>query len=135
MDIVSQVKELNLPLGQYLVVGSGVMSAHGIRAHNDIDLLVTEELYQDLKKQGWEVVQVKPGLEVVRKDICEASPQMVTLSNYQPNMQDLIARADIINGVAFSSVQDLVDFKTALGREKDLRDIDLIKNYLTNKTK
>jgi hypothetical protein len=135
MDIVSQVKELNLPLGQYLVVGSGVMSVHGIRAHNDIDLLVTEELYQDLKKQGWEVVQVKPGLEVVRKSIYEASPQMVTLPNYHPNIQDLIARADIINGVAFISVQDLLVFKTSLGREKDLRDIDLIKNYLTNKTK
>ncbi len=32
-DIFEQVKSLNLPIGKYAVIGSGVMSAYGIRTH------------------------------------------------------------------------------------------------------
>ena len=36
--IVTEVLALELPLGQYVVIGSGTLSAYGIRKHNDIDL-------------------------------------------------------------------------------------------------
>jgi hypothetical protein len=52
-DIVSRVKELNLPLGEYCVFGSGVLEIYGIRKAKDVDLLVTENLYNKLKKEGW----------------------------------------------------------------------------------
>ena len=52
MNIVDQVKSLNLPLGQYAVTGSGVMAAHSIRDYKDIDLLVTLELFGRCKKRA-----------------------------------------------------------------------------------
>lgn len=52
MNIFDHVKSLNLPFGEYVVIGSGVMSAHGIRQHKDVDLLVTPALYETLKKDG-----------------------------------------------------------------------------------
>ena len=52
MNIFDQVKSLNLPLGKYVVVGGGVLAAHGIRDFKDIDILITEELFDELKKNG-----------------------------------------------------------------------------------
>ena len=128
--IIDQVRSLQLPLGEYAVVGGGVLSAHGIRDHKDIDLLVTPVLYEELKRRGWREYQKKSGHMVLTHGDAEASPAMVCVGAYQPDIRDIIARADIIGGIAFSSLQDAVDFKRALGREKDLRDIELIMAHL-----
>lgn len=129
-DIFTQVKSLNLPFGEYAVIGSGVMSAYGIRAHRDIDLVITEELFLDLKKNGWKVKQIRPDFEVVVFGIVEASPKMVTLDNYKPDIQKLIKTADNINGVAFTKLTEVIDFKRALGRDKDMKDIEMIEDFL-----
>ncbi len=129
-DIFNQVKALNLPIGKYAVIGSGVMSAYNIRTHRDIDLVVTQDLYEELKNQGWQTKQIKPDFEVVFFGVAEASPKMVTLDNYQPNIESLINKADIINDVAFTKLTDVIDFKRALGREKDINDILLIEDFL-----
>lgn len=131
MSIINQVKSLNLPLGQYVVVGSGAMSVHGIRPHKDIDLLVTQELYDELKRRGWEETEVKPGFLVVKQNDVEASVGMMTLEKYQPNVHEVIAQAEIIHGVAFAQLKEIIAFKTEKGREKDLHDIKLIHLYLS----
>lgn len=130
-SIFNQVADLNLPFGEYAVVGSGVMSAHGIREHKDIDLLVTPRLYEELKAKGWKEKAIRPDFVVVENDIFEASPNMITLPMYQPDVPKLIREADIINGISFVKLEEVINFKRAMGREKDLKDIDLINNYLT----
>jgi hypothetical protein len=58
MDICEKVKSLALMDGQYVVFGSGPMAIHGIRNSSDIDLFVTEEQYNELKRrEGWKEVQ------------------------------------------------------------------------------
>ncbi len=99
-------------------------------AHTDIDLVVTHDLYVQLKNQGWQTKQIKPDFEVVVLGIAEASPKMVTLDNYRPNIEELINKADIINNIAFTKLTDVVDSKRALGREKDINDILLIEDFL-----
>jgi len=42
MNIVGRLKKLNLPLGQRVVVGSGILDALGIRPAHDIDLADAE---------------------------------------------------------------------------------------------
>ncbi|KKW30063.1 MAG: hypothetical protein UY72_C0024G0010 [Candidatus Uhrbacteria bacterium GW2011_GWD2_52_7] len=133
--IIHQVKSLNLPLGQYIIVGSGAMSVHGIRPHKDVDLLVTPDLYDELKRRGWTEEEKKPGFFVVHQGDAEASPAMITVNDYQPDIHAVIADADIISGVAFMKLDELVRFKTALGREKDLRDLKLITTYLSRDKK
>ncbi len=132
MNIFDQVKSLNLPFGKYAVIGSGVMSAHNIRVHRDVDLLVTKDLYQELKKRGWKTKSIKPDFEVLVFGDFEASPDMVTLENYKPDISRIIQKADVINDVSFSRLTDVIDFKRALGRDKDLTDISLIEEYLKN---
>lgn len=129
-DIFSQVKSLNLPLGKYAVIGSGVMSAYNIHKHKDIDLVVTQDLYEELKIRGWQTKQIKLDFEVIVLGISEASYKIVTLDNYQPDVKFLINNADVINEIAFTKLNDVIDFKRALGREKDIQDIILIENFL-----
>jgi hypothetical protein len=129
MNLFEEVKSLDLPIEQYTVVGSAAMAARGIREPKDIDILVTPELYEKLK-ETWVVKQVRPDFEVVEKGLVEASPIMVTIANYDPDIYQVIKNSEIIDGVAFSSIQDVIDFKRAMGREKDLKDVDLMLKYL-----
>lgn len=46
MTILEDVKKLNFSKGEYAVVGSGVISVHGIRPHQDVDLIVTKRLFK-----------------------------------------------------------------------------------------
>lgn len=131
--IVTEVLALELPLGQYVVIGSGTLSAYGIRKHNDIDLLVTEELYTTLKARGWKEHEPKPGFFVVKHGNAEASPDMATINSYTPNGADLISSAEVICGVPFMPLPELIKFKRAMGREKDHADIALIEDYLSKK--
>lgn len=128
--IFERVAELGLPLGQYAVIGSGVMAAHGIRDFKDIDLLVTPELYEELKQKGWQEKAVRPDFIVIEKGMAEASPGIMTLPTYRPDISKLIAEADIINGIPFVKLEEVIAFKRAMGREKDFKDIELIENYL-----
>jgi hypothetical protein len=132
MNIFQEVKKLNLPMGEYVVVGSGPMAAREIRDFKDIDILVSEKLYDELVKNGWEIVEVEGvggKFKVLKKDIFEVNTTLWH-GDYKPDNKNLIEQAEIICGVPFLQLKELIKFKTALGREKDLKDIELINNYL-----
>ena len=132
MNIFEDVKKLNLPLGEYVVVGSGPMAARGIREYKDIDVLVTENLYKKLLNQGWKKVEingVNGKFDVLKNGKFEVDKRL-WCANYKPDTNQIIKNADLINGVSFMTLLELIKFKTALGREKDLKDIELIKNHL-----
>ena len=51
-----RVKDLGLPLGQLIVIGSGLLDQLGIRAASDIDLVVSNELFNALKNDNaWKI--------------------------------------------------------------------------------
>jgi hypothetical protein len=132
MNIFEEVKKLNLPMEEYVVVGSGPMVAREIRDFKDIDILVSEKLYDELIKSGWEIVEVEGvggKFKVLKKDIFEVNTTLWH-GDYKPDNKNLINQAEIICGVPFLQIEELIKFKTALGREKDLKDIELINNYL-----
>ncbi len=52
MDIVAEVRKLNLPPGRYVVVGSGLMHQLGLREAKDVDLAVTPEFFETLRASG-----------------------------------------------------------------------------------
>lgn len=53
MDIFYEVEKLNLRKNEFVVLGSGILAALGIRNADDIDLLIQPELFEKLKKEGW----------------------------------------------------------------------------------
>jgi hypothetical protein len=133
MDIVSRVKTLNLPGGEYCVFGSGVLEIHGIRKANDVDLLVTEKLYQELKERGWKrkwFFWRMLWCKVIVNGQNEAFTNLHWAASYRPNTKDLIHRAEYYHGVSFLRLKDLLAFQLHLPRKKDVRGCRLIEEFL-----
>jgi len=129
MNIIQKIKELNLPNDQYVVIGSGTMSVLGIREANDIDMSVTEELFDKLKVTGeWEVCE-KYGRPFLKKDVFDINKSL-GWEKYSTTIQEANKSALFIEDIPFMNLDELIKFKNALGREKDFKDIELIKKYL-----
>ncbi len=133
MDIFEKLKELNFPLGEYVVVG-GAMAAHGIREAHDLDILVTPNLYQKLLNEGYEQCTCEQCMRtsrlMLKKDNVDILPSFM-LGNYIGDTRKLIDEADIIKGFPFIKLEEFIKFKKELGRDKDFRDIELMREYLS----
>ncbi len=139
--IFEQIKALNFPFGQYVVVG-GAMEAHGLRKARDIDIVVTPVLFEKLKAEGWQSCDC---------DICKRSkargwskrmlkaPDIDILSeysfedSYKADLNELISNADVMEGVPFVQLTELLKWKEAARRPKDLEDIAIITKFLRQK--
>ncbi len=132
MDIFKKLKQLNFPLGQYVVVG-GAMAAHGIREAQDLDILVTPRLYEKLivdgYKQGLCDECVRTSRIMLNKDDVDILPNFM-FGDYIGDTKKLIRDADMIKGFPFIELKEFMKFKKQLGREKDFVDIKLMKVYL-----
>lgn len=127
-EVIEKVKSLNFSKDSYVVYGSAPFAILGIREVNDIDLLVSEELYEELKKKGWKKVYKGPKDEPLTYDIFEAHPNW-DFSPYAPTLSELLSRAIDVEGISFASLEDVRKWKEASGRPKDLSDLNLIENY------
>jgi len=134
MDIFKKLKQLNLPLGQYVVVG-GAMAAHGIRPAHDLDILVTPVLYEKLLNSGYEQCKcdqcIRTSRLMLKKDGVDILPSLMQ-GNYIGDIRQLIKKADMINGYPFIKLTEFIKFKKELSRPKDKEDIMLMKDYLKN---
>ena len=132
MDIVSRVKELNFPLGHYVVYGSAVMEAHGIRKSKDVDILIDEFLYKELRKNGWKIKWNSKRIficKMLKKDDVECYTNLFW-KKYRYSTEYLINRAEYIEGLPFMSIRDYLEYKKYLPRDKDKKDVRLMEDYL-----
>ena len=131
-EIISKVKELNLPKGQYIVFGSCPLAILGIRESNDIDLLVSAELKEKLKEAGWKELEKSPNDIPLVHDVFEAHDNW-NFSSYRPTLEDLLATAMEVEGIPFASLEEVHKWKAEGERAKDIADMELIEKYLSNK--
>src|SRR3989344_3543000 len=127
-DIVTKVRALGLPKDSYIVFGSCPLAAVGIRESNDIDMLVSEQVYEQLRNDGWQQLDKGPRDKPLVHDVFEAHTNW-DFSSYSPTLDELLANAMDIEGVPFASIEDVRKWKVASGRPKDLVDIGLIDEY------
>ncbi len=125
-ELFEKVKELGLPSGSYAIFGSGPMAVRGLRECRDIDLVVTEELFEEYKSaSGWELKDAG-GKEMLAKDGIEMA------ADWGPgewDVEQLIEDADIIENLPFVRLAEVLRWKKLLKREKDLKDIEIIEDY------
>ncbi|HTK33185.1 MAG TPA: hypothetical protein VL335_01410 [Candidatus Paceibacterota bacterium] len=138
-SIFDKVRALNLPLGKYVVVG-GVMEALGIRKNNDVDVVVTKDLFNKLKAASLyktcdctecEEIRLKDDKEILKGDGVDIISKYSFRDLYYCPTETLIEKANIIEGLPFVSLDELRKWKSACAREKDLADIKLIDGYLS----
>ncbi|MBI2421092.1 MAG: hypothetical protein HYV38_03340 [Candidatus Levybacteria bacterium] len=127
-DIINKVKTLNLPKDSYIVFGSGPLAAAGIREVNDIDLLVSEEAYEELEKRGWRKINKGPNDSPLTHDVFEAHDNW-NFSSYNPTLKELLANAVYVDEVPLASLSDVKKWKVASRGAKHLADIELIDSY------
>lgn len=132
MSIFAKVRTLRLPAGEYVVFGSGPMEAHGLRPSGDIDIFVTEKLYAVLKRQGWEERAWDAGGHFLEREEFEVVKTW-HYDTYDPSIEELMGRAEIIQGIPFAPLSDVLSYKHILNRPKDQADIKLIEQYLASR--
>lgn len=126
MNLKEKLAELELPHGSYIVVGSGILGALGIRESNDIDLVVSSEVFQRLGAEGWE--QGRWGNDIVhKKDIFDVCDRW-----YGQSVDDLLRHAQVLGGIPYMSLSNVYDWKKNRGLEKDKRDAVLIEAFRQN---
>ena len=128
-DITTKVQTLNLPEGSYIVFGSCPMALAGIRESSDIDMLVTEEVFNMLEKAGWQTINKGMNDNPLAFEDFEAHKNW-NFSSYQPTLQQLLKTATVAENIPFASLEEVKKWKQSSGRPKDLVDIALIDNYL-----
>lgn len=50
LELLRELDKLSLPKNQYAITSAGTMAIRGIRQTRDIDLIVTDELWEELAK-------------------------------------------------------------------------------------
>ncbi len=123
---------LNLPKNEYVIFGSGVMFALGIRPLDDLDdldLLVTKTLW----KQASHAHKIFHDDEWNANYIKLFDNQIEIWNKWGPGIYDidrLINNAVKIGDFNFASIEDTIRWKKEKNRTKDLNHIKLLNGYL-----
>lgn len=110
------------------------MDVWGIRHAADLDIIVTPELFEGLKNHGWTSIQGHGFPYLSKEDANVTTVQdKPTDGNYSPDRLRLISEAVVIRGLPFVRIEEVIACKKAYNRDKDRRDIKLIRKFLRDK--
>jgi hypothetical protein len=96
LNHVRELKALNLPKGKYAIFGSGPIAVRNIRDSHDVDIIVTADLWDELKQKYGEHIKQEP-LSIVIGNI-EIYPRWLDFSD---KINEMIDSAEIIEGLPF----------------------------------
>jgi len=127
--LLEELNSLNLPADQYAITSSGVLAVRGIREAKDLDLVVTDSLFGELaKKYPVTNSEYNDSIKIGNVEI---------LGNFKGGglytNEDQIKSGEMIDGHRYVNLDMIIAFKKALGREKDLKDLELIESYKNRK--
>lgn len=130
-SFADRVKQLQLPLDKSIVIGSGLLDQLGIRPADDIDVVVTPEVFHCLADvPAWHHEVMGEGRE--RYTHGEMAAEVWThwnLDDQRLEYVDLVEQSVVYDGVRFVNLAMLRQWKAWAGREDDLRDVTLIDQY------
>ncbi len=130
-EFVEAVKKLGLKPNDYIVVGSGVLVALGIRTATDVDLIVSEPIFHQFEETGeWQRKDFDDGTHYLLKGKYEIGLDWDG-ENTTPNLKDLKKSEVVIDNIPFVSLERLRHWKAWKNTPKHLADIRLIDDYLS----
>ncbi|MFZ3054537.1 MAG: hypothetical protein WA091_00945 [Minisyncoccales bacterium] len=130
--LFQSLKELKLPLGEYAVFGSGPMGIRDLREMHDIDLIVSDKIFNEyLNKQGWKIKEIYGYRDWLKNDNLEIEMGRDWHEGW--DVDGMIKEADIIDGLPFVKLDYLIKWKKFFGRGKDLKDVEIIEIFLSTK--
>jgi hypothetical protein len=129
--VTDTIKKLDFPAASYPVFSGAVLAVHGIRSAADIDIVAQPDLFLNLKQSGeWKLTtRYEDDTEFLQRDSFEIASKLAW-SKYPVTLTEAKEHEDMIDGVPFMSLEDVIQFKQAMGQDKDTEDIALIKKYV-----
>lgn len=124
---IDMVKRLELSRNSYVVIGGGVLEALGLRSTYDIDMVVNEDTYKYFVGKGWSEIVEDSG-----KHMLSHNGYKLMMEWSGMDLARLRQNAFQQDGVWFMGIEDLMRVKAKLGRRKDEKDIEMLKDYLAN---
>ena len=130
-DLLEKLKELNLPKGKFAIFGSGPMWLAGLKEPGDLDVIVTEDVFNDFKQRPeFKLGTKKSNYEYLEKEGIEFYRSWYPGEEW--DIEKLINEAEIINDLPFVKLEKVLKWKKLTMREKDIKDIELIENFIKN---
>lgn len=128
MSIIDRFLQLNLPVDQCVVIGSGILDALNLRQSRDIDIVARPDLFAVLETSGeWEVSVVRGETKLEKGDV---EVWQSWGSEGVPNFSDLFENSVIVSGVHFANPEFVLAWKRQQHRDKDVNDIRMLEEYL-----
>jgi hypothetical protein len=59
MKLIALIKTIDLPVGQYALFGGACLAIRNIRNLNDLDIFITDKLYDKLCADGWHEISTE----------------------------------------------------------------------------
>lgn len=142
-ELLDILVELDLPKDEYILGGSGPLMLRNIRRVNDVDIFVTTSLWFRVyaNQDGWKIYRTDPK-DVVRR--CDPPFLYKEINGIEVNLffgwktrgpmsqldtASLMSRAEIVLGIPCIPLVELYHLKKAVGRDKDLEDLQLIDRW------
>jgi hypothetical protein len=128
--LIRRLRSIDLDSDEYVVFGSGPMLAHGlVQTVKDLDVVARGSALQVARAIG------RPGFGAV-----DSAPlwslfdgEIEVFGGWLAphwDVDDLIARAELIEGIPFAPLQDVLRYKQLLRRRQDIPDIRLLSRWL-----
>ncbi|MFH0937224.1 MAG: hypothetical protein V1808_02940 [Candidatus Daviesbacteria bacterium] len=127
--LLEELNALNLPKDQYAITSSGPLAVREIREAADLDLIITDDLMKKLARK-YPITPGPPCDKIIIGNIEILGNFSLYNDSSLVSTQEQINTADIISGHPFVNLEIVKKFKEKSGREKDLKDIELIDQYL-----
>lgn len=134
MNVFEEVQSLRFPKDAYVVLGSAVLAAHGVREARDIDILVRSSLFDALrKKPDWKEDPQESGR------LGLANGRFFVMTNWPINypadeegwtLDDFGPFTSEVEGIPFLDLSFMRDWKASVMRPKDLEDVHLIDRHV-----
>lgn len=120
-DIIKIIKEMDLPVDEYWITSGAALVIHGVKKMtHDIDLGGTTNLVEHFIQNGCTFKIVEDNSRIV-----EVNNHIELLENW------IVDDIELIDNLPVATLQSIKKQKFELGREKDIRDIKLIEEFLS----
>ncbi|HEX8923524.1 MAG TPA: hypothetical protein VF828_02220, partial [Patescibacteria group bacterium] len=122
-NLIDQVKAQNWAIGHYAVFGSALMAYYKLREVPNIDVVVDGELWEKL------LINSSPDNEGF------IHIGLIKVSNwwFAPTRKDIVTmikEAEIIDGVPYIKLEEVLSYKKALIDGKNKNDVALLEEFL-----
>lgn len=119
-EIINILNKYNFDNKKYIVISGAAMVIHGVKDKtDDIDIAVSEEYYEYLLNH----------YDCVFETVNKCNHIVYFIDNIINFGIDYFTKPEYIDNIPVQSLNDIIKLKEGLNRDKDKKDIELIRCY------